>query len=201
MLRTPQTRIGLFALITLLTAGTAIGRVFGLQVEGTQALLTGLATQIVYGGCDAETAEFYSRASGTATSQPTAQDAYPRQRPLLTVDEVITPSAGNCTIFARYVEAGFATQVILNARLTRFYERRDWRERLDRPTAEPLLLERGLDLSPPVTPSQASTLEQAAEQVMARVAREAAQRTGGKTQTSTLSALRQARQQAIEQTR
>ena len=84
MLRTPQTRIGLFVLITLLTAGTAIGRAFGLQVEGTQALLTGLATQIVYGGCDAETAEFYSRASGTATSQPTAQDAYPRQRPLLT---------------------------------------------------------------------------------------------------------------------
>ncbi|MBZ0293674.1 MAG: type IV secretory system conjugative DNA transfer family protein, partial [Anaerolineae bacterium] len=32
--------------------------------EGTQALFTGLATQVVYGGCDADTADFYSSASG-----------------------------------------------------------------------------------------------------------------------------------------
>jgi len=32
--------------------------------EGTQALFTGLATQIVYGGCDHDTADFYSKASG-----------------------------------------------------------------------------------------------------------------------------------------
>lgn len=71
-----------------------------------------------------------------------------RQRPLLTVDEVITPQVGNCTVFARYVEAGFATQVILNARLTRFYERQDWKTHLK--TSDPteaLLLERGLSLS------------------------------------------------------
>jgi hypothetical protein len=29
------------------------------------------------------------------------------------------------------VEAGFATQVVLNARLTRFYERIDWKRRLN----------------------------------------------------------------------
>lgn len=115
--------------------------------EGTQALFTGLATQIIYGGCDAETAEFYSKASGTATTEIDTS-SHLRQRPLLTVDEVITPQVGNCTIFARYVEVGFATQVILNARLTRFYERLDWEKRLQfSDWREALLLERGLSLS------------------------------------------------------
>lgn len=118
--------------------------------EGTQALFTGLATQVIYGGCDAETAEFYSKASGTATADSKADDptSHLRQRPLLTVDEVITPQVGNCTVFARYVEAGFATQVILNARLTRFYERQDWKTHLaSSDLSEALLLERGLALS------------------------------------------------------
>ncbi len=126
--------------------------------EGTQALLTGLATQIVFGSCDAETAEYYSKASGIATADANKDDpnSHLRQRPLLTVDEVITPQLGNCTIFARYVEPGFATQVILTARLTRLYERRDWQARFAFSKAvEPLLLERGitLDLKPSeVTP-------------------------------------------------
>lgn len=118
--------------------------------EGTQALFTGLATQVIYGGCDAETAEFYSKASGTATADSKADDptSHLRQRPLLTIDEVITPQVGNCTVFARYVEAGFATQVILNARLTRFYERQDWKTHLkSSDPSEALLLERGLALS------------------------------------------------------
>ncbi|MEL7434174.1 MAG: hypothetical protein AAFN11_09515, partial [Chloroflexota bacterium] len=109
-----------------------------------------LATQVIYGGCDAETAEFYSKASGTATADSKADDptSHSRQRPLLTVDEVITPQVGNCTVFARYVEAGFATQVILNARLTRFYERQDWKTHLkSSDPSEALLLERGLTLS------------------------------------------------------
>jgi type IV secretory pathway TraG/TraD family ATPase VirD4 len=125
--------------------------------EGTQALLTGLATQIVFGGCDAETAEYYSKASGIATADANKDDpnSHLRQRPLLTVDEVITPQSGNCTIFARYVEPNFATQVILTARLTRLYERRDWRERFAAAkNVEPLLLERGisLDLKPITVP-------------------------------------------------
>jgi DNA primase len=109
-----------------------------------------LATQVIYGGCDADTAEFYSKASGTATTDANTDDpnSHLRQRPLLTVDEVITPQIGNCTIFARYVEAGFATQVILNARLTRFYERDDWKQRMAAAQSEEsLLLERGIDLS------------------------------------------------------
>ena len=124
--------------------------------EGTQALFTGLATQVVYGGCDADTADFYSSASGTATQEGSADDKYSRSRPLLTVDEVTTPQIGNCTIFARYVEVGFATQVVLNARLTRFYEREDWKRRLKSGEGvEPLLLERGIALElPPPPPSE-----------------------------------------------
>jgi type IV secretory pathway TraG/TraD family ATPase VirD4 len=138
--------------------------------EGTQALFTGLATQIVYGGCDAETAEFYSKASGTATADANQDDPQSRlrQRPLLTLDEVITPQRGNCTLFARYVEAGFATQVILNARLTRLYERRDWQRRLAAARhVEPLLLERGIEVRPepaipaPVEPAIGSGYDRA----------------------------------------
>jgi hypothetical protein len=144
-------------------------------------LFTGLATQVIYGGCDADTADFYSKASGTATTDANSDDpnSHLRQRPLLTVDEVITPQVGNCTIFARYVEAGFATQVILNARLTRFYEREDWTRRLATADAiEPLLLERGVvldsadqlsngDITGPSEDAPLSTLERA---VQARLA-------------------------------
>src|SRR5690606_904881 len=129
--------------------------------EGTQSLFTGLATQIVFGGCDAETAEYYSKASGIATADANEDDpnSHLRQRPLLTVDEVITPQSGNCTIFARYVEPGCATQVILTARLTRLYERRDCRARFAASKGvEPLRMERGLTLelkpvtAPEITP-------------------------------------------------
>lgn len=141
--------------------------------EGTQALFTGLATQVVFGGCDADTAEFYSKASGTATQEGSAKDKYSRSRPLLTVDEVITPQVGNCTIFARYVEVGFATQVVLNARLTRFYEREDWRRRLKAvEQVEPLRLERGISLDlRPFLPDDATRdkLREAYQRAMDRV--------------------------------
>jgi hypothetical protein len=133
--------------------------------EGTQALFTGLATQVVYGGCDADTAEFYSKASGTATTDANIDDpnSHLRQRPLLTLDEVITPGAGNCTIFARYVEAGYATQVILNARLTRMYEREDWARRL-RAGGEALRLERGIAHDDPAdAPEALSAIARAVE--------------------------------------
>src|SRR5579859_4089956 len=83
--------------------------------EGTQVLFAGRATQIVYGSCDHDTADFYSKASGTTTADanPDPQKANFRQRPLLTVDEVVTPQIGNYTIFARFVEPAFATQAIL----------------------------------------------------------------------------------------
>jgi len=178
--------------------------------EGTQALFTGLATQVIYGGCDADTAEFYSKASGTATTDANQDDpnSHLRQRPLLTVDEVVTPQIGNCTIFARYVEAGFATQVVLNARLTRFYERDDWKRQLAATKeVQPLLLERGLsvDLRPvpaeipevaPI-PSPERNLDRAAAAVMARIAEEAEKKAGGKAKLGTLEAMRDRRKELL----
>jgi hypothetical protein len=180
--------------------------------EGTQALFTGLATQVIYGGCDADTADFYSKASGTATTDANQDDpnSHLRQRPLLTVDEVVTPQIGNCTIFARYVEAGFATQVVLNARLTRFYEREDWANQLAKAkNIHPLLLERGISLNlapaqttPAASPSIArsepdnlsnSTLELAATALMAKVAAETQKKAGGRVQTTSMTAMRMKR--------
>jgi len=43
---------------------------------------------------------------------------------------VQSPPRGNSLIFARYVDENYAAQVILAARLTRFYERLDWQQRL-----------------------------------------------------------------------
>jgi hypothetical protein len=104
-----------------------------------------LATQIVYGGCDFETAEYYSKASGTTTADanPDPVKANFRQRPLLTADEVITPLDGNCTLFARYVDAAYATQIVLTAQLTRLYERVDWKRRITvAKDNEPMILTR-----------------------------------------------------------
>jgi type IV secretory pathway TraG/TraD family ATPase VirD4 len=133
-------------------------RLYGL--DGTQALFAGLATQIVYGGCDVETAEFYSKASGMATANaagPSKIRENDRQRALLTVDEVITPLDGNCTIFARYVEPAFATQVVLTAQLTRLYERADWRQRfVATQGTEPRLAQRAssVAVAPPSQPKK-----------------------------------------------
>jgi hypothetical protein len=166
---------------------------------------------VIYGGCDADTAEFYSKASGTATTDANQDDpnSHLRQRPLLTVDEVITPQVGNCTIFARYVETGFATQVILNARLTRFYERTDWKRRLSAAASEPLLLERGINFDEPdgeraETPTAepisggASSIEIAARAKLAEVKAKTEQQAGGKVKMITVEELRARRKQAQE---
>jgi hypothetical protein len=80
---------------------------------------------------------------------------------------------GNCTIFARYVETGFATQVILNARLTRFYERDGWKRRLsEMKDSEPLQLERGIALKLP-SPEPHDKLREAAQSAMDKVSEKA----------------------------
>ncbi len=115
--------------------------------EGTKALFSGLATQIVYGGGDHDTAKFYSEASGLATvdTDPDPHRANMRQRPLLTPDEVVNPEDGIAHIFSRFVQGNYAAQVILKAQLTRMYERADWQARLRHPAySEPLKLERSL---------------------------------------------------------
>ncbi|MBX3085056.1 MAG: type IV secretory system conjugative DNA transfer family protein [Anaerolineae bacterium] len=118
--------------------------------EATKALFTGLATQIVYGGCDHDTAKFYSDASGTSTADanPDPARANLRQRPLLTSDEIVNPQYGNCMIFSRFVESNFALQIVVMAELTRFYERTDWKARLTvHRHHDTLLLERGVELT------------------------------------------------------
>jgi len=124
--------------------------------EGTKALFTGLATQIVYGGGDHDTAKFYSEASGMATVDvnPDPRKANMRQRALLTSDEIVNPDDGTCHIYSRFVQGNYAAQVILKAQLTRMYEREDWKERLRHPAYdEPLRLERGLTRNHPPMPA------------------------------------------------
>lgn len=89
--------------------------------QGADVLLSGLATQIVFGGCDTHTANYYSQASGQA-SVGNKKDDFVRPRLLLTLDEVQSPPRGNCLIFMRYTERDYAAQLILSARLRRFYE-------------------------------------------------------------------------------
>lgn len=99
----------------------------------TDALFAGLATQIIFGGCDQETADYYSHASGLTTEPLMARlgvAGQVRQRLLLTPDEIQSPARGNATVFSRYVTETHANQVILFARLTRLYERDDWAARL-----------------------------------------------------------------------
>src|SRR5574341_148271 len=114
--------------------------------DATNALLAGMATQIIFGGGDQETSDFYSRASGTATEysaegagmpNPFSADPQQRQKPqkhqrqLLTPDEIQTPARGNATIFTRYVTESYATQLVMWAKPTRMYERADWKSKLD----------------------------------------------------------------------
>ena len=104
--------------------------------DGTDTLLTGMATQIVFGAADQTTAEYYSRRAGERTVEerdPTTGRRTVRARRLLTPDEIVRPPhspEGNCFIFTAYAEAQLATYAIILARPTRIYERTDWRKRL-----------------------------------------------------------------------
>lgn len=109
--------------------------------EGTEALLSGFATQLVFGGCDQETADFYSHASGTATETLSGGETERSiARRLLTPDEIQTPARGNATLFTRYTTETFATQLIMAARPTRLYDRHDWAARLTGVTEHDALL-------------------------------------------------------------
>ncbi|NDJ36881.1 MAG: TraM recognition domain-containing protein, partial [Chloroflexi bacterium] len=105
--------------------------------SGAEALIAGLATQIYFGSCDAATARFVSAALGKTTERVQAGARRPdgsrgepqlRQRDLLSVEEVITPPAGNCTLIHRYATTTYATQVVLLAALTYMFQRQDWAE-------------------------------------------------------------------------
>jgi type IV secretory pathway TraG/TraD family ATPase VirD4 len=78
---------------------------------GAEVLLSGFATQVVFGGGDLSTAANYSGAIARVS--------------LLPVEAILSPPQGNCTIFIRFVDGDHAAQVVLRARLRRFYESGD----------------------------------------------------------------------------
>ena len=106
----------------------------------TAQLLAGLATKIVFGGCDERTAEYFSELSGQQTlalsSLSESADSHGgataslRGRALLLPDDIIRPEKGHATVFAAYSGPNGAAQAIFHAELAPFFRRRDWR--LDR---------------------------------------------------------------------
>jgi len=138
--------------ISILTAAQSMAQfdhVYHGKGEADQ-LMAGLATRIVFGGCDQRTAEFFGRASGQQTlalsslsrnGRGDGATASLRGRALLLPDDVIRPERGHATVFAAYGEGGRAEQVIFHAELTPFFRRKDWKLEKVQPRA-PLVVPR-----------------------------------------------------------
>jgi len=108
---------------------------------GAEALIAGMATQVYFGSCDAATARYVSQSLGKATERVrmpgkkfdgTPHDPQVRQRDLMSLEEVITPPEGNCTVIHRYSTTTYATQVVLLASLTYMFQREDWQKAVAR---------------------------------------------------------------------
>lgn len=113
--------------------------------DGAATLLAGMATQIIFGGADKETALYFSSLAGNQTRilehEPRqigqSPQKRPVERPLLTHDQIISPPhapQGNVIIFTRYVTESYAVNAVILARLTRMYERDDWKKALAKAT-------------------------------------------------------------------
>jgi type IV secretory pathway TraG/TraD family ATPase VirD4 len=101
---------------------------------GAETLLAGMAFQVIFGGCDKSTAEYYSHLSGQSTQSETDQvsgKTNTHSRSLLTADEIVRPPQGNAVIFGRYVTEEYATYIVVLSRLTRIYERADLKQRVE----------------------------------------------------------------------
>jgi hypothetical protein len=156
--------------ISVLTAAQSLAQfdhVYPAKGE-TDRLLAGLATKIVFGGCDGRTAEFFSRLSGQQTLTMTSlsqsrrgtgepgQDgatASLRGRALLLPDDLVQPQKGHATVFAAFSQGGRAAQAIFHAEFSPFFRRKDWA--LDRvPPTEPLTLRGELEATAPEPDAQ-----------------------------------------------
>lgn len=129
--------------ISVLTAAQSLAQFDGVYPGKGEAdqLLAGLATRIVFGGCDGRTAAYFSELSGRQTMalaslsrsrRPGAgvQDSSTASlhgRALLLADDLVRPARGHATVFAAYGESGRADQAIFHAQLTPFFRRRDWK--------------------------------------------------------------------------
>ncbi len=130
--------------LSIVIAAQTLSQLYGRA--GAETLIAGMGTQVFFGSCDAATARFVSTALGRATERPAGRglpgDPPLRQRDLLSLEEVITPPVGSCTILHRYATPTYATQVVLLASLTPMYRRADWARAVARAAAvEPPLLE------------------------------------------------------------
>ena len=124
--------------ISFLLACQTIGQLQNIYGrDGAATLLAGMATQIIFGGADKETASYFSSLAGNQTKTIETEAHRPGQpaqkrtveRPLLTHDQIISPPhapQGNVIIFTRYVTERYAVNAVILARLTRMYERQDW---------------------------------------------------------------------------
>ncbi len=138
--------------ISVLTAAQSLAQFDHIYPGRGEAerLMAGLATKIVFGGCDQRTAEFFSRSSGQQTlalaslsqsghSAHGSATASLRSRALLLPDDLVRPARGHATVFAAYSERSRADQAIFHAELTPFFKRKDWKLEQVRP-ATPLTL-------------------------------------------------------------
>ncbi len=102
--------------------------------QAAEALIAGLATQIVFGSCDAATASYVSLMLGKSTERTLTDKAGSqpilRQRDLMSIEEVITPPKGNCTIIFRYATPTYAAQTVILADLTYMFQRVDWERKI-----------------------------------------------------------------------
>ena len=102
-------------------------RIYG--AEGASTLMAGMATNIVFGGADKDTAQHYAQYVGNRTLEVDDETEREIQQPLLEASDIVSPPhapQGNAIIFSRYVEASYAVNAVILARLTRMYERDDW---------------------------------------------------------------------------
>jgi type IV secretory pathway TraG/TraD family ATPase VirD4 len=141
--------------ISVLTAAQSLAQFDGVYAgQGeTDQLLAGLATRIVFGGCDGRTAAYFSALSGQQTVALAALSRTRRPgagfqessvaslhgRALLLPDDVIRPEKGHATVFAAYGEGGRAEQAIFHAELAPFFRRRDWKLEKVQPQAPVVL--------------------------------------------------------------
>jgi type IV secretory pathway TraG/TraD family ATPase VirD4 len=152
--------------ISVLTAAQSLAQFDHLYPGRGEAerLMAGLATKIVFGGCDQRTAEFFSGISGQQTlalaslsqsghSAHGSATASLRSRALLLADDLVRPARGHATIFAAYSEQSRADQAIFHAELTPFFKRKDWKLERVRP-ATPLTLAQPVSDQGPDEPSE-----------------------------------------------
>ena len=135
--------------ISVLTAAQSLSQFDHVYPERGEAdrLMAGLATKVVFGGCDQRTSTFFSQLSGQqtvalASISRTAQrpgttfhdnsSAHLQGRPLLLPDDIIRPARGHATLFAAYSAGNRAEQAIFHGNLTPFWKRRDWQQQFTR---------------------------------------------------------------------